>query len=85
MSGMVEKRGIGVWLTHLGLIIGIGVVCFPIYFAFVASTVTQADIIRPPLPMLPGPTGFGRTKPGAKVPAVFWNVKNRSSMLGTPV
>lgn len=55
MSGMVEKRGIGVWLTHLGLIIGIGVVCFPIYFAFVASTVTQADIIRPPLPMLPGP------------------------------
>ena len=55
MSGMVEKRGIGVWLTHLGLIIGIGVVCFPIYFAFVASTVTQADIIHPPLPMLPGP------------------------------
>ena len=40
MSGMVEKRGAGYWLTHLGLIIGIGIICFPIYLAFVASTVT---------------------------------------------
>jgi len=42
-------------LTHLALIVGIGIVCFPIWFAFVASTVTQADIIRPPMPLLPGP------------------------------
>jgi len=55
MSGMVEKRGVGYWLTHLGLIVGIGIICFPIYLAFVASTVTQQDIIRPPLPLLPGP------------------------------
>ena len=52
---MVEKRGWGMVLTHLALIIGIGIVCFPIWFAFVASTVTQADIIRPPMPLLPGP------------------------------
>ncbi|HSA80827.1 MAG TPA: sn-glycerol-3-phosphate ABC transporter permease UgpE [Geminicoccaceae bacterium] len=52
---MVEKRGRGFWLTHLGLIIGIGVICFPIYLAFVASTVTQPEIVRPPLPLLPGP------------------------------
>jgi len=54
MSGMVEKRGAGYWLTHLGLIIGIAIICFPIYLAFVASTLTQADIVRPPLPLLPG-------------------------------
>jgi len=54
MSGMVEKRGIGYWLTHLGLIIGIAIICFPIYLAFVASTFTQTDIVRPPLPLLPG-------------------------------
>jgi len=52
---MVEKRGWGMVLTHLALIVGIGIVCFPIWFAFVASTVTQADIIRPPMPLLPGP------------------------------
>ncbi len=55
MSGMVEKRGIGMWLTHAGLILGIVVICFPIYLAFVASTVTQPEIVRPPMPLLPGP------------------------------
>jgi sn-glycerol 3-phosphate transport system permease protein len=54
MSGMVEKRGLSVWLTHLGLIIGIAIICFPIYMAFVASTVTQPEIARPPMPLLPG-------------------------------
>jgi len=55
MSGMVEKRGLGTWLTHAGLIFGIAVICFPIWIAFVASTVTQDDLIRPPMPLLPGP------------------------------
>ncbi len=55
MARMVEKRGIGTWLTHLGLIAGISVVCFPIYLAFVASTVTQNDLIQPPMPLVPGP------------------------------
>ncbi len=54
MGGMVEKRGFGLFLTHLGLIAGIAVLCFPIYLAFVASTVTQADIVRPPMPLVPG-------------------------------
>ncbi|HSM42431.1 MAG TPA: sn-glycerol-3-phosphate ABC transporter permease UgpE [Afifellaceae bacterium] len=51
---MVEKRGVSTWLTHAGLILGIAVICFPIYLTFVASTVTQQDIIRPPMPLLPG-------------------------------
>jgi len=38
----------------LGLIIGIAIICFPIYLAFVASTVTQPEIVRPPMPLLPG-------------------------------
>ena len=50
---MVEKRGFGLILTHLGLVAGIAVLCFPIYLAFVASTVTQADIVRPPMPLIP--------------------------------
>ncbi|MEM6578859.1 MAG: sn-glycerol-3-phosphate ABC transporter permease UgpE [Pseudomonadota bacterium] len=51
---MVEKRGSGLWLTHLGLIIGVAFIFFPIWLAFVASTVDQQDIVRPPMPLLPG-------------------------------
>ncbi|NND89760.1 MAG: sn-glycerol-3-phosphate ABC transporter permease UgpE [Granulosicoccus sp.] len=51
---MVEKTGKATWLIHLGLIIGIGIVCFPIYLAFIASSVTQAELVRPPMPLLPG-------------------------------
>lgn len=53
-NGMVEKRGAGLWLTHLGLIIGVAFIFFPIWLAFVASTVTQPEIVRPPMPLLPG-------------------------------
>ena len=54
MSGMVEKRGRGYWLTHAGLILGVLVIFFPIYLAFVASTVSQPEIVRPPMPLIPG-------------------------------
>ena len=52
--GMVEKRGAGLWLTHVFMIIGVLIIFFPIWLAFVASTVTQADIVRPPMPVWPG-------------------------------
>ncbi len=52
--GMVEKRGSSLWLSHVFMILGVLLVFFPIWLAFVASTVTQADITRPPMPLLPG-------------------------------
>ncbi|MCR8550338.1 sn-glycerol-3-phosphate ABC transporter permease UgpE [Salipiger sp. P9] len=51
---MVEKRGAGLWLTHAGLILGVLFIFFPIWLAFVASTVTQPEIVHPPMPLLPG-------------------------------
>ena len=54
MAGMVERRGVSHWLTHAGLILGVLVIFFPIWLAFVASTVTQQDIVRAPMPLLPG-------------------------------
>ena len=57
-GGMVEKRGAGLWLTHLGLIIGVAFIFFPIWLAFVASTVSQPEIVRPPMPLLPGDQFF---------------------------
>jgi sn-glycerol 3-phosphate transport system permease protein len=53
-SGMVEKRGGALWLTHVLMITGVLVVFFPIWLAFVASTVTQPEIVSPPMPLWPG-------------------------------
>ena len=54
MPGMVEKSGRALWLTHVFMIAGVLVVFFPIWLAFVASTVTQPEIVSPPMPLLPG-------------------------------
>ncbi len=53
-EGMVENTGAWSWLPHVGMILGIALIFFPIYLAFVASTVQQMDIVRPPMPLLPG-------------------------------
>ncbi|MDT8344162.1 MAG: sn-glycerol-3-phosphate ABC transporter permease UgpE [Thermohalobaculum sp.] len=55
---MVERRGASHWLTHAGLILGVLVIVFPIWLAFVASTVTQPEIVRPPMPLWPGDQFF---------------------------
>ena len=52
--GMVEKRGAGLWLTHVFMITGVLIVFFPIWLAFVASTVTHPEIVSPPMPIWPG-------------------------------
>ncbi|MDP6430910.1 MAG: sn-glycerol-3-phosphate ABC transporter permease UgpE [SAR324 cluster bacterium] len=51
---MVEKRGISYWLTHVGLSSGVLVLFFPLWLAFVASTVTNQEVIHPPMPLWPG-------------------------------
>jgi sn-glycerol 3-phosphate transport system permease protein len=51
---MIENRPIATLLGHLVLIIGIIIVAFPIYYTFVASTHMSAEIIRPPMSLLPG-------------------------------
>ncbi len=53
-NGMVEKRGRSLWLSHLVMIAGVFVIFFPIWLAFVASTVTQPEIVKPPMPLMPG-------------------------------
>ena len=53
-GGMVEPAGRSLWFTHLLMVLGVLLIFFPIWLAFVASTVTQADLISPPMPLLPG-------------------------------
>ncbi|MFQ0814471.1 glycerol-3-phosphate transporter [Brucella anthropi] len=51
---MIEKRPVSNLIGHLILILGIIIVAFPIYYTFVASTMTSTQIIRPPISLLPG-------------------------------
>ncbi|MCO5070039.1 MAG: sn-glycerol-3-phosphate ABC transporter permease UgpE [Rhizobiaceae bacterium] len=55
MIGLSRRRGV---IAHIVLIIGMLVVAFPIYYTFVASTHSLQTILRPPLPLLPGPEIF---------------------------
>jgi sn-glycerol 3-phosphate transport system permease protein len=52
---MVENRP---WLTafsHFVVLLGILIICFPVWMTFVASTHDQTTMLRPPVPLLPGP------------------------------
>ncbi len=51
---MVENRPWLTFLTHAILVLGILVVAFPIYIAFVASTHSLHDLLQVPMPLLPG-------------------------------
>ncbi|WP_077001493.1 sn-glycerol-3-phosphate ABC transporter permease UgpE [Variovorax sp. KK3] len=51
---MVERRPGLTLLSHVVLILGIAIVAFPIYLAFVASTHTRDAILQVPMPLTPG-------------------------------
>ncbi|VTU20338.1 L-arabinose transport system permease protein AraQ [Variovorax sp. PBL-H6] len=51
---MVERRPGLTVLSHVVLLLGIAIVAFPIYLAFIASTHTRDAILRVPMPLLPG-------------------------------
>ena len=51
---MVEKRGLNGVLAHVVMVLGVLIVAFPLYLAFVASTHTAQDIVQAPMPLLPG-------------------------------
>ncbi|WP_455474384.1 sn-glycerol-3-phosphate ABC transporter permease UgpE [Bartonella sp. B30(2025)] len=51
---MVENRPILRFMTHLILICGIVVICFPVYVAIIASTHSSASFNAGTLPLLPG-------------------------------
>lgn len=54
MLTIVERRPMLTILAHAVMLLGIAVVGFPLYLAFVASTHTAQDIVQAPMPLLPG-------------------------------
>ncbi|EJF83681.1 sn-glycerol-3-phosphate ABC transporter permease UgpE [Bartonella rattimassiliensis] len=51
---MVENRPVLKFLTHITLIVGIIIICFPVYVAIIASTHSSAVFNSGTLPLLPG-------------------------------
>lgn len=51
---MIERRPAAAVFAHVMLILAILVMAFPIWYAFVGSTRTVAEILTPPLPLWPG-------------------------------
>ena len=51
---MVERSRLLKIIAHAVMLLGVLVVAFPLYLAFVASTHTAQDIVQAPMPLLPG-------------------------------
>jgi sn-glycerol 3-phosphate transport system permease protein len=51
---MVERSPYLTFLAHVVLVLGVLIVAFPLYLAFVASTHTAQEIVQAPMPLLPG-------------------------------
>jgi sn-glycerol 3-phosphate transport system permease protein len=43
------------WIPHAVLLLGLGLVLFPVYVAFVASSLSLRDILDAPMTLIPGP------------------------------
>ncbi len=51
---MVERSKTLGFIAHAIMVLGVLIVAFPLYLAFVASTHTAQEIVQVPMPMLPG-------------------------------
>ncbi|MEG0922761.1 MAG: sn-glycerol-3-phosphate ABC transporter permease UgpE [Comamonas sp.] len=51
---MVDRNPWLNFLSHAILVIGVAIVAFPLYLAFIASTHTADAIVQSPMPLLPG-------------------------------
>ena len=51
---MVDRNPWMTFLSHAVLVLGVCIIAFPLYLAFVASTHTADAIVQSPMPLLPG-------------------------------
>ena len=66
---MVERRRFGDLIPHLILLLGIGIVAFPVYLCFVGSTHEQSVIANGQMPITPGP--------------LFWDTYHQTIFVGS--
>jgi sn-glycerol 3-phosphate transport system permease protein len=49
------STGISAWIPHTVLLLGLGLVLFPVFVAFVATSLPLQDILDAPMTLVPGP------------------------------
>ena len=68
-AGMVTARS-SAWVPHAVLVTGLVLVLFPVYVAFVGSTLTASDILDAPMTLVPGShliENFARGHPSDRI------------------
>ncbi len=55
---MIERRAVLDFISHIVLILGVAIVAFPVYVAFVASTQTAEQAAMAPISLVPGTQFF---------------------------
>jgi len=78
-----ERSDPWAWLAHAILWVGVALIAFPLYLAFVASTLPPSAIAQAPMPILPGPDGLanyqtaltqgGTFRMSPPVSSMMWN------------
>jgi sn-glycerol 3-phosphate transport system permease protein len=51
---MIENRPFLTIITHVIIMIGVAIVALPLYIAFVASTLSNEEVLQAPMPLVPG-------------------------------
>ncbi len=51
---MVERKPVLDAIGHLVMVLGVCIVAFPLYLAFIATTHTPQEIVQAPMPIVPG-------------------------------
>jgi sn-glycerol 3-phosphate transport system permease protein len=51
---MIENRPLLTIITHVIIMIGVAIVALPLYIAFVASTLSNEEVLQAPMPLVPG-------------------------------
>ncbi|MFB9224105.1 sn-glycerol-3-phosphate ABC transporter permease UgpE [Paracoccus cavernae] len=54
-EGPLAPRASARILAHFWMVLGVIIIAFPIYYVVIASTYSSGAILRPPLPLTPGP------------------------------
>src|SRR3954452_11676061 len=76
---MVSRRG-SAWIPHAVVLVGLGLVLFPVYVALVAASHALPDILEAPMSLVPGTRfvaniaealAFGTAKPSGEPVALM--------------
>ncbi len=73
--------GRGAWVPHAVLLAGLALVLFPIYVAFVASSLDLRDILDAPMTLVPGPHLFANYRQALAVGTIGTSGQGVAAMM----